>query len=335
PSGAAIYRRAGFHLAEGDSTAYRSEVREAMHTESLDFDTKMELMTGFVRDSYSDPQQQPGIVELFDEMIAQYPREAALRDLYTSYLHAIEDLPGAAEQIEYAVDVDPSDETRWRNLVALYIQLDNYDKATDAAGRALHYFPGSVDFITTVGSGMLIAGDYAGAEEYLQKTLAEADSSNVDLYGYILTQLGDIANHNGNPDGAIEYYEQARKYTPRNALLLNNYAYILAEQRQRLDEAEQMSAESLINRPDEPTYLDTYAWVLFQKKDFQGARKMIDRAIEHSQQPQPDILEHAGDIYFFLGETDDAISFWEQAYQLDPDNQTLKTKVETRSYPIR
>ena len=157
----------------------------------------------------------------------------------------------------------------------------------------------------------------------------------MELTGFILTELGDIANHKGDKDKAIDYYAQAKRYIPRNALLLNNYAYILAEMDRDLGLAEEMSAESLLTRPDEPTYLDTYAWILFRKKDFAGARTMIDRAMANMQEPAADVLEHAGDIYFFLGETADAIKFWEQAFELAPDNQDLKTKVKTRSYPIK
>lgn len=334
-SGSAIYRRANFYLTQGDSTAYRREVMESMRHESLDFETKMELMTGFVRDSYTDESQRPQIAMLFDEMISQYPREVPLRELYSSYLHAINDFAGSAEQLEYAVDVDPADETRWRNIVGLYINLNEYDKASDAASRALHYFPGSADFITTVGTGMIIGGRLDEAETYLLNTLEQTDTTDVELTGFILTELGDIANHKGDKDKAIDYYAQAKRYIPRNALLLNNYAYILAEMDRDLGLAEEMSAESLLTRPDEPTYLDTYAWILFRKKDFAGARTMIDRAMANMQEPAADVLEHAGDIYFFLGETADAIKFWEQAFELAPDNQDLKTKVKTRSYPIK
>lgn len=45
-----------------------------------------------------------------------------------------------------------------------------------------------------------------------------------------------------------------------------------------------------------------------------------------------EILEHAGDIYFMSGLPDQAVTFWERAAALAPDNELLARKVKNRTY---
>ena len=83
---------------------------------------------------------------------------------------------------------------------------------------------------------------------------------------------------------------------------------------------------------DNPTSMDTYAWVLFKRKDYAKAREIIDKTLELSEEESPELLEHAGDIYFMDGEPDQALEFWKSALKLDPDNELLGRKVKHKTY---
>ncbi len=115
-SGLAYYSRANFYKSIGDSVNYDKEVFRALSRESLELDAKLELLTGYIRELYDDPSQQGRIQELFATLLDQHPHEVDIHDLYCSYLIAIEDYAGAAEQLGYALDIDPSSEDRWRTL---------------------------------------------------------------------------------------------------------------------------------------------------------------------------------------------------------------------------
>lgn len=70
---------------------------------------------------------------------------------------------------------------------------------------------------------------------------------------------------------AKEFYpifDRILEIEPHNITVLNNYAYYLATHNGDLDEAERMSAITVREEPNEPTYLDTYGWILhLQGKD--------------------------------------------------------------------
>ena len=100
-----------------------------------------------------------------------------------------------------------------------------------------------------------------------------------------------------------------------------------------LDEALHMIEKVMNEEKDNPTSLDTYAWVLFKRKDYAKAREMIDRTIELTDEADmsADVLEHAGDIYFMDGEPDMAVDFWKRAMKYDPDNELLQRKVRHKT----
>lgn len=63
-------------------------------------------------------------------------------------------------------------------------------------------------------------------------------------------------------------------------MVLNNYAYYLSLKKKDLQRAEEMSRKSNEIEPDNATYLDTYAWVLYQLKRYDEAKQYMDRAVE-------------------------------------------------------
>ena len=332
-SGEAFYSRANYYRHAGDSVAYDREVFNALGKTSLDLNVKMVLMRDYVSALFSDSLQQPRIETLFQRLIVEHPHEADIHDLYASYLIARKDYAGAAEQTSYQLDLAPDNEKGWLRLCALYEVTDRYRQSIDAARRGLKYFPESSDLMLTIGNDYTHLKEYPEAFEYMRKALSLADSTKAEPRAQIITAIGDTYYNMELPDSAFACYEQALKLAPDNAMTLNNYAYFLAVKGQDLSHARQMIERALLSSPDEPTWLDTYAWVLFRQKDFTRAKEIIDRTLEKTvEQPSAEIYEHAGDIYFMNGEPDGAVDFWKEALKLDPGNELLARKVKHKTY---
>ncbi len=89
--------------------------------------------------------------------------------------------------------------------------------------------------------------------------------------------------------------------------------------------------------PENPTFIDTYAWALFKNRKYEEAKEYIDRALsayadDSNDDASAEVLEHAGDIYYMCGEPDKAKDFWKDALAIDPDNDLLARKVKTGAY---
>lgn len=331
-SGLAYYQRAMFYKNINDSVAYDREVFNALSREGLALDAKMELMTDYIRTLYEDPAQQPRIQSLFSTLLEQNPHEVALRDLYCSYLLAIHDTAGAQEQLGYAVDIDPANEQRWTTLSSLSAERGEYKKSIEIAERGLHYFPESVPLYMVIGSSYQMQQNYQKALEMLNKALDQTPVNNLDARSQIIGSIGDVYVAKEMRDSAYTFYDEALLLNPRNLLVKNNYAYSLAVEDKNLDKAERMSADVIAERPDDSTSLDTYAWVMFKKKNYVEAKAYIEKAINGTDEDSAELFHHAGDIYFWNSDPDKAVEYWEKALNLEPDNKLLQKKIKNKTF---
>lgn len=331
--GRAFYRRAMYLKDQGDSIGYDRELYKAMLMESLDLDVKLDMLAGFIRDAYTDSLQRPRIERLLDVLVEQNPHEPKVRDLYASYLLALNKPNQAAEQQEIAIDADPSDKSHWTSTISLYGQADNNDKALQLSDRALEYFPGDPVLSMLKANTLQQMNRWDEAIVVARKGLAGIAADDNATRSNVLALIGDSYHQLGQPDSAFAYYERALTEYPDNFLAANNFAYYLAVEGKDLDRAERLSAMSMRGQPDNDTFLDTYAWILFRKNDYVHAKEFIDKALEiEGENAQADVLHHAGDIYYMNGDPEQALKYWEQALKLDPDNDLLKKKVKHKTH---
>lgn len=330
-SGLAYYKRAGYYHEIGDSAAYDREVFHALGLPDLELDTKLEILTGYVKELYTDSLMQPRINELFSKLVDMYPHEPSVHDLYSSYFVAVKDFRSAAEQQEYVIDTDLHNFDRWRGLMSLYFTAGDYSKATGAGERALELFADNPTLLLLTGEASSLQGDTIRALGYLDRCLA-VDSLDVETASQALTAKGDIKYKSGKVREAIDLYEEAMKTDPSNAMAMNNCAYFMAVEGIDLDRAAELSRKSLAIDPDNESSLDTYAWIMFKKCDYKEARTYIDKALEITEKPSAELYQHAGDIYFMCHEPERALEFWKKAAELDPDDRLLQRKIKDKTY---
>lgn len=333
-SGLAYYKLAEYYKESGDSAGYDREVFHALQLPDVELDTKLDILTGYVRKLYTDSLQQGRINELFNTMIDLYPHEARVHDLYSTYFVAVEDYKSAAEHQEYVLDTDPSDYQRWRSLIGLYFADDDYAKAADAAVRAIKLFPDEVLLYLSGGEAYRQAGDYDAAEG-LYDAASESDRLDILTKSQLLTARGDLAYKRGNLERAVEYYDSALVVNPLNSTAMNNCAYFLACDGVDLQRAEKMSKRSLEIDAENTSSLDTYAWIQFKLKNYAIAKEYIDKTLELSDEPSAELYEHAGDIYYMNDMREEAVDFWKKALELDADNKKLQLKINLKSLKIK
>lgn len=95
-----------------------------------------------------------------------------------------------------------------------------------------------------------------------------------------------------------------------------------------------MSRKTVIAEPNNGTYLDTYAWVLFKLGRYTEAADYINRTISQTGGVSEVEYEHAGDIYYMLKEKEAAVAYWElakmRAEAAGKDTTDLDRKIRTK-----
>ncbi|MBR1928421.1 MAG: hypothetical protein IJ834_01610 [Paludibacteraceae bacterium] len=110
--------------------------------------------------------------------------------------------------------------------------------------------------------------------------------------------LGDIYSLQQQWDSTFHSYQEALKYDSKNTYVLNNYAYTLAIHGNDLNLAEKMSQQTIEQEPDNATFLDTYAWILYLKGQNILALFYIKRALENMSpnENNQEIIDHYNQI---------------------------------------
>ena len=144
--------------------------------------------------------------------------------------------------------------------------------------------------------------------------------------------MGDAYYEKKLTQEAYAAYDSALVYHPDNIPALNNYAYYLSLERRDLDRAEEMSYKTIKAEPKNATYLDTYAWILFEKGNYAEARIYIDDAILGDTEKSGGIMEHGGDIYYMTGDVDKAVELWQKAREMGIKSEVLEQKIKERKY---
>jgi tetratricopeptide (TPR) repeat protein len=134
----------------------------------------------------------------------------------------------------------------------------------------------------------------------------------------------------GKPGLLIKRLKQTLRYTPTSHELSNTIAYCMAEAKIDLNEAEVYIQKALQVEPNNVAYLDTYAWVKYQQKEYAEAWRLIKKAVDLDDKHSSVIILHAGDIClandgFFAKSR--ARNYWLEALKIDP---TLKHDVQKR-----
>ena len=100
-------------------------------------------------------------------------------------------------------------------------------------------------------------------------------------------------------------------------MVLNNYAYYLSLRKERLDEAKAMAQHAVELNPDNAIYIDTYAWVLYQKAEYAEAETQMSRAIQLLKQPDKTYYQHYADILEKVNKSGKAEEYRNKAKSLE------------------
>jgi tetratricopeptide (TPR) repeat protein len=168
---------------------------------------------------------------------------------------------------------------------------------------------------------------YEVADAELKKALILA-GNNAELKVQVLSMIGDLKYRMKDFENAYKAYEEALALSPHEVLVLNNYAYFLAEGNKDLPKALKMAEEVMKTDGNNDTYIDTYAWVLHKLGKNKKAYKEMLRIFEKDNERDPEILEHMGFILKSMGKCSEAVSYWEEALKKDSSKSYLEKEIE-------
>jgi tetratricopeptide (TPR) repeat protein len=276
----------------------------------------------------SDPEKEAFTMLLLEKLQKTNPSDVSVHVLGGDlYLSTGKNREAQSEYLKAIESGDVNFEV-WENLLYLEVQMEQYDNVISHSDQALEMFPNQNKIYYFNGFANLQKRNYQEAIGALEQC-KRLSSSNPKVVAEVNSLLGDAYNATKAYDKSDKAYEDALSTDPNNEAVLNNYSYYLALRKTNLEKAERMSSLLIKNNPDDPTYLDTYAWVLYSRQKYRDARKAIERAISTGN-ANATHFEHYGDILFQLGDVTGAVQQWEKARGLNANSETLNKKIANR-----
>lgn len=136
-------------------------------------------------------------------------------------------------------------------------------------------------------------------------------------------QLATLYELAKRPDDAIRVYQELLKEVDRSPALLNNLAYLYAEHRtdrETLAEAGKLAAQALAQEPENPTLLDTAAWLAYRQGDYEAAWKYAQDALGRAPETGVHNL-HAAIILHARGQKEDALDHLQRSLTAQMDHK--------------
>lgn len=296
-NGAVKMSLANYYRMVGDSVMLDNMIYEALLSEEFELGDKLGILGDYLQKLLDEEGDKTRGDHLFSVLQSQYPHEPDVLEMAARYTGAKGDYQGAAEAIGYAIDMDPTNEKYWLMLLSYQLTDGRYKDAVESYMKAKDHFEPSLQLKNLYAASASMLEDAAKAEKIIADLLAETDPDlmtetgrekvrkSLDYDGLVWVSqlycmLGDLYYKAHQPEKAFEEYELSLYFLNDNALTLNNYAYFLSEEDKDLEKAKTMSRRSLDLTENNPTYLDTYAWILYKLGDYHEAMEYIKLALD-------------------------------------------------------
>ncbi len=328
----ALMSLATFYAGDDNDSLYCEYTERLLKSEDLDAATRIEALLGYM--NYKMPIDSARVGELLKEMSELPYDELEIAEVYVQYLIFVKEKQEVIiPLLEKILAINPEKRSAMLQLLGFAIEREDYEAVVRYADNALMYIPEMLELYFYKG----LSQYNLGAKEESVRTYKEglkrrSEDASHEILSVIYTALGDTYHELSMIDECLQSYDSALVYNPDNLGVLNNYAYYLTLENRNLQQAFEMSNKTIVAEPENPTYLDTYAWILFALGRYEEAKAYMDKLLSGDEEIDAVVYHHAGDIYAKCGDIEKAVSLWQKAVESGDESMSLQKKIKKRKY---
>lgn len=287
-------------------------------------DVRYKLAQSFVKTGQRDQA-----IRNLEEMLKANPLKFEIYEFLARLYEEAGNKERALANYEQALLLAPNQPENYLHTAEVQLELKRYDQAINTLEEARRRFP--IPQVTySLAIALSSAKRYSDALPVFEAALQEAQSNEEELIdGNFYFNYGAAAEQAGLVDKAATLLKKSIELDPSKAAQAYNYlGYMWVDRNQNLDEAGFMIRKALEIEPDNGAFLDSLGWFFFKKGDLGRALTELLHAADLFNPPDPVVYEHIGDTYRSLGNIPQALSYWQKAINLDPQNQSIASKID-------
>ena len=310
-----------FLISEKEYEKIKLSLKNLVLNDSISKEDKVGILASILQDEETANILKGEVVEVVKALNEREPEDATVTLLLAEILGKTGNIEDQERLLKDYIRVNPDNYFIWEKLLLAYNERGKIEELYVYAKQA------SAKFNRFPLPKLLWAfaatdkGEYDLAMNELSKVRVLVNNDKAYIV-QILSLEADILYRQGKYTETFMKFDQALEINPADEIILNNYAYFLAEQNIDLKRALGMIEKCLeFNRNE--TYLDTYAWVLYKLKRFKDANRIMEEAFSSGEINDPELIEHNGYIKAALDSCDKAVELWQLALKLDGEKLHL------------
>lgn len=320
------------YSALGKDSLFTITTERLLKSEKLDPVNRLNTLVEYA--AYKGDKDSVYVMDFFREMMQLPYDQLEISETYAQYLiYRNAPVDSIRPILEKIISIEPENTSAMLQLLTYAIADNDYEEVISLCDNAMMYIPELLELYYYKGlSCYFLDRKDECAAVYELGLSRRSDETSPDVLSTVYTVLGDVYHELGELDKCIESYDSALVYNPMNMSVLNNYAYYLALDNRELDRALDMSRKTIESEPDNPIYIDTYAWVLFLLERYEEAKAYAEKLIGLNDDMSAVEFHHCGDIFAKTGDMERAVEYWKKAVETGDDSKILKKKIRKRKY---
>ena len=278
----AMYSLAAYYEQTGQTEKYDNQLNSVLLNRKVDAETKVDVMRRLIIRNEGNQKDSTIVINLFDRIMEQEPDDSQLPMLYAQYLYSKNMTEKAIPVLQQVLQIEPTNTTARMTLLGEAVKKEDYAGVIDICQTGTEANPDMLEFYYYLAIGYNQTQRTDSVISVCERALTHVtDESDPNVVSDFYAIMGDAYHTKKSMSDTYQAYEKALEYNSNNIMALNNYAYYLSLERRDLDRAEEMSYKTVKAEPNNATYLDTYAWILFEKGNYEQAKIYIDQALQN------------------------------------------------------
>ncbi len=327
-----------YYSNTGQDSLYNLQVERISLNPKLDNETRLRFLNSLAMQTIQEKGDPEHVIGIFKKVLTMPQTDTQIAELCARFMVTVkspeEEIKPVLKQM---LEIDPECAMARELLVEYAVDENDTLKVIELCRPAVDCSTDNVAYYYYLSLAYFMVDSADLTVKTLKKGLTKvSNDTNIQVVANMYAMIGDVYYKMKDLKHVYEYYDSCLMYRPDDAMVLNNYAYYLSLEKRELDKAEDMSRRSLEKEGTNHTYLDTYAWILFQQRKYAEAKVYIDSVLTVAGDSLTDgdsnIVEHAGDIYAKNGLIDQAVRYWQQSYDMGNQSVTLQKKLKKKKY---
>ena len=196
-------------------------------------------------------------------------------------------------------------------IARYFYSVSNLSPSIASISKLVERYPKNIRHLNYLAFLHRMNGDYSEAIRVLEQAMESSPRDRQTLYEFAVSQ-----HLREDYRATKEAFHRLIALYPLSGRYYNYLGYLMAEKNIDLNDSERLIKKALEFNPESEAYLDSYAWVKYQKKEYHAAEEYIQKALFQMKETQGQdaiLYFHAGEIYHALGKTAEAKKYWQMS----------------------